>query len=399
MIKRQWITILFFLAGTFFVAAQDISPLLTAFQKSFARGSLSTKIQVLQDSAKVTDKSMTPLYLQALQFIVDNSRTLYDDPTAKELTVLTVRLTGLRHESKTAVYLWKLFGETDDDTVRIEILSSLGEMKPPLEVVQAMNSWLKAEIDAVRSGSKVDAGLLSEAVVSLGNIGQPSSFNVVFSTGALQYSKEITQKAAAALKKLGTDYAGSLMDVIKNNVPSEKLLAVTLAASDADLGVEQKGKIFQTALQVGLDQESKKQFHGKDDEGYLEKLRFEGVKELTALHWTAAAPLAIQNFNRTLEEADSGRASVSRLIDSINFLGSVKTHEAALRLSAYLEVINSHKERGEQVDARVVLAVITNLGRLGDRKAFDNLLYAGYLDYPPLVKKAAREALNNLKTE
>ncbi len=395
MVKRFILFFLFIIPGISFVSAQDINPMLTAFQKSFARGSLSTKIQVLQDSSKITDDSMGPLYMQALQFIIDNTKTLYDDSAARELTVLAVRLTGLHHCSKTAPLLWKLFSETDDEGVRIEILSSLGEMKPSQGTVAAINRWLEDENKKVRAGINVDGRLLAEAVVSLGKIGNAASFNVIFSTGALKYSDEITEKAAAALKKLGTDYAGSLMNVIKNNIPSEKILAVNLAESDTELTAEQKGKVFQTALEVALGKQQKR----KENEQLLRKLRFEAVRQLTKLHWTAAASLAIQNFDKTIEEVNSGRATASRLVEAIKFLGSVNTHEAARRLSLYLEVLNSHKERGDQVDTRVVMAVITSLGMLGDKIAFDNLLYAGYLDYPASVKKASREALNNLKTE
>ena len=395
MIKRRVLIISFFLSGIFFLAAQDINPMLTAFQRSFARGSLSTKIQVLQDSSKITDKSMGPLYIQSLRFILDTAQTLYGDSAARELTALTVRLAGLRHYNTTAELLWKLFTVTDDVGVKVEILSSLGELKPSDEVVKGINTWLRAENEKVRKGAAVDVKLLSEAVVSLGTIGNPSSFNVVFSTGALQYSDEITEEASSALKKLGADYSGALIDVIKNNSPSEKLLAVNLAETDAELTPTQKGKIFQTALQTGITD----QHVGKSDEQLLRKVRFEGVRQLTNLHWTAASPLAIQNFNTTLAEMDNGRASASQLIDSINFLGSVATHEAAARLSVYLEVLNSHKERGQQINTQVVMAVITSLGKLGDKTAFDNLLYAGYLDYASSVKKAAREALNNLKTD
>ena len=38
------------------------------------------------------------------------------------------------------------------------------------------------------------------------------------------------------------------------------------------------------------------------------------------------------------------------------------------------------------------------IGIIGDAIAFDHLLYSGYLDYPASVKRAAREALNNLKS-
>ena len=42
--------------------------------------------------------------------------------------------------------------------------------------------------------------------------------------------------------------------------------------------------------------------------------------------------------------------------------------------------------------------MMVNIGIIGDAIAFDHLLYSGYLDYPASVKRAAREALNNLKS-
>lgn len=394
MNKLRYLYVLIFSIFVFSLTAQEINPMLTAFQKSFARGSLSTKIQVLQDSSKITERSMGPLYVQALQFIVDNNRTLHDDTTARELTVLTVRLSGLRHYKETARLLWKLFKETDDTGVQVEILSALGEIDTPVNIIEEMNDWLGKENEKVREGTTVPFGLVSEMVTTLGKLGSPSSFNVLFSTGALKYNNEITGKAASALKKLGTDYAESLIDVIQNNKPEEKLAAVDLAVADKELTDAEKGKIFQAALETVLLNQS---LIGKEGPN-LRELRLTAVKQLTLLKWTAASALAVQNFNKTIEEIDSGLASTTQLIESINFLGSVNTHEAAVRLSVYLEVLNSRKERGQQVNTQIVMAVIKNLGLLGDKTAFDNLLYAGYLDYSSSVKNAVREALNNLKT-
>ena len=72
------------------------------------------------------------------------------------------------------------------------------------------------------------------------------------------------------------------------------------------------------------------------------------------------------------------------------------THEAAVRLALYLDILNSDVENGKKVEDNIVLAVIRSLGELGDNVAFDYLLYAGYLDYSDSIKKAARESLNRL---
>ena len=48
-------------------------------------------------------------------------------------------------------------------------------------------------------------------------------------------------------------------------------------------------------------------------------------------------------------------------------------------------------------DEEVLLAVIESLGALGDKAAFDNLLYVTYLPYSETITTAARTALAGLK--
>ncbi len=395
MIRKYFFSVLMLAVVSVSGFTQNTDAMLTAFMKSFARGSLSTKIQVLQDSSKISGRDMCPLYLQASRFVVDNYRTLQDDSAARELSLLTVRLAGLKNCSKTADYLWKLFSETENRQLKIEIISALGGMDVSPDIVAELNRWLEKENDKMRKGEAVDESLVLEMLASLGNIGDKSSFRAVFSTGAIRYSDEITERAVEALKKLKVDYAQSLEDILKHGRIQEKVAVVDLVKSDSEMDEETKGRIFQTALEEAL--KSYKDL-SESDAKELRELRLDTVKELSGLHWSAASALAVENFNRTLEDVNNGLLSSGSLIDAINFLGSVGTHEAAVRLSSYLEVLNSQKERGQPVNTQVVISVINNLNLLGDKSSFDNLLYAGYLDYPSSVKQAAREALNNLKT-
>jgi hypothetical protein len=63
----------------------------------------------------------------------------------------------------------------------------------------------------------------------------------------------------------------------------------------------------------------------------------------------------------------------------------------------YLDSLNKEMEKGTVPSKQVVLAVITALGGLGDKTAFDYLLYVTYLEYPEEVIAAARDALAKLK--
>ena len=86
----------------------------------------------------------------------------------------------------------------------------------------------------------------------------------------------------------------------------------------------------------------------------------------------------------------------SYLIKAIEALGSMKTHEAAKRLTLYLELVNSFTENGRIYDEQIVLAVIYALEHIGDRTASSALLYTRYLNYSKAVQKAAQDALQEL---
>ena len=66
-------------------------------------------------------------------------------------------------------------------------------------------------------------------------------------------------------------------------------------------------------------------------------------------------------------------------------------------LSSYLAELNEQTENGNPCSKTVVLAVINALGLLGDKTAFDNLLYVSYIGYPEEVIEASRNALARLK--
>jgi len=375
-----------------YVFSGDYDPVLAAMQKNFARGSLSTKIQVLQDSENYPNVDMSNLYGQSLQFIIDNSENLDSDTVVRELTILAVRLSGLNGYNESSSILWQLFNIYEDDQVRIEILSALSGLVPDPVVIENLNKWLKQQNDNFNSNLQVSAKVVSEAVVTLGKLGDSSSFPVVFSVSSTNYSEDITYKANQALKNLEGSYSQSLVKVIQNNSPKDKNLAFKLAVADNEMQIEEKGNLFKIALDVGLhnvinDEEGQKQLH---------ELRNSAIRQLSQLKWADASDLVIEHFNKIIIEYSGGESPKSSVLEAIICLGSIGTHEAAERLTQYLGSMNTNLENGQKIDPEILLAVINNIGLIGDNVAFDDLLYSGYLDYPDTVKKAAREALNNL---
>ncbi|MCK5153668.1 MAG: hypothetical protein KAQ93_04855 [Spirochaetales bacterium] len=391
--KIPVISLILIFVISIFVNAEDSNPVLSAMQKNFARGSLSTKIQVLQNSAEYPDVNMGPLYGEAFEFILDNSKNLASDIAARELTILAVRLSGINGYSESAPALWQLFNTFGDEQVQVEILSALGELTPDLKVIAELNKWLKQQNDRFRSGTAVPLQVVAEAVVTLGDMGDSSSFPIVFSTGSAKYSDDITYKANQALKNLEGSYSQSLVEVIKSSVPSDKISALNLAIEDSEMPIEEKGGLYKMALDIGLII----RVEDSNDEQRIRELRYSAIRQLALLKWADASELIIEHFNLVILEYERGISPKSSVLEAVSCLGAIGTHEAAARLTLYLEFMNSYMENGQGTDLQISLAVMNNIGIIGDSIAFDDLLYSGYLDYPASVKRAAREALNNLK--
>ena len=89
--------------------------------------------------------------------------------------------------------------------------------------------------------------------------------------------------------------------------------------------------------------------------------------------------------------------SAEKFATTIINVATIGSSDIGNILSTYLDSLNKSMEQGNAPATTVILAVIKSLGSLGDKTAFDYLLYVTYLDYPEVVTSAAKEALANLK--
>jgi len=365
-----------------------------AFRKNFTRGSLATKVRVLQDSIEYEDADMAPLYTLSLEFITGNSWMLLNDNLGRELMLFTVRLLGKNRIEESAGELWQFFNKIDDSALQIEIMNTLGDTASGnSEIIYGINAWLREYNNQFKAGEAVEQKLAAETVAALGKLGDPTSFPIVFTTGTIGYSEAVNLSAAEALGGIEGYFTDHIIQVIRGSIPEEKIAALKAAYGQSSLMREDKASIALVALDVGLYSE----VPDTETEGFLRELRYEAVRELTALNWAGGTDNLIQHFDNTVFEFDQKLCRKVNLIESIDALGGSGTHDAAVRLTIYLEVLNSYTENGQLVDEQIILSVIRNLGELGDNTAFDYLLYTGYLNYSGSVKRAAREALKNLK--
>ncbi|MDR1099899.1 MAG: hypothetical protein LBL28_05395 [Treponema sp.] len=377
-----------------FLSAQET--ILDSYERNFIRASLSTKAGILRDAA-TDDRSpefIGQLYEFALIFSLGNAEILRDDPDMISLTVLACRGAGTAGYTASVDSLWKIFMAYRDSLTRVEALGALAHLgKGNILVVENLNQFLANQNNLYRSGMAPDYPTLSACISALAALGNSASFPVLFSAMIAGYPANIGQEAAQALALIQGDYKQYLSDVIRKNPPAEKMAAFRAGMGADRFGSAEKGQLAETALEVGLALSPA----GREEDSAVSSLRYSAVSALTGLQWTEASPLVIKHFYRVQADYQNGAVSRERLLEAISCLGAMGSSDAAQALALQLGFLNSQTERSGEFDDAITLAVVNALGAIGDKSAFDYLLYISYLSYPEHIQAAAREALTQLK--
>ncbi|MGD0726645.1 MAG: hypothetical protein ABSB63_13930 [Spirochaetia bacterium] len=393
--KRALCICIALLAASIVAQAQDAQKLLDAFRRNFAIGSLDVKIQILQDAAAgKTASAMGPLFLQAVEFVIDNSSLVPTDARFNQLAAIGAEQTGIVGYTQGRDAVWKLFQTTSDSQTLAKAATALGVLGTgDAQTIANLNHYVEAQNASFASGKMPDAAVLVACLQALGKIGDASSFSTLFGTMNRGYSDQISAIAKEALLAIKGDFKEMLLGVIRDRPIPEKELALQMALGTDKLTDDQIGQLAEYALDVGL------HLNASDSTGkaLLRDIRFQAADSLGARKYSHASPLLIEHLDTTIGEFDKGLSDRNHLLNAIGDLGAMSSHEAAVRLTQYLVIVNSYTEKGKAYDDLVVTAILQNLGALADKVAFDDLMYTQYLNYTGAVKKAARAALDKLK--
>lgn len=377
------------------VYAQDSSKILDTFRRNFAIASLDVKIQILQDAAGGKNAAdMGPLYMLAIDFVTNNGSLMATDARFSQLAAIAAEQIGIIKYVPAKASLWKLFQVDSDTQTLSNAATALGVVGTgDAEVIGDLNHYVETQNNVFAGGKQPDMVVLAACLQALGKLGDPTSFPILFSAMNLGYSDKITAVARDALLAIKGDFQALLTSVVKDRPLAEKRLALQMALSSEKLSSDQKAQVAQFALDVSLHTSAA---DTAVRTGFRD-MRFMSARALGDRKWAPAAPLLMEHLDTTIGEFDKGLVDTNHLLDAIGALGATGTHDAAVRLTQYLVLINSYTEKGKAYDEKVVTTILAALGDLGDKVAFDDLMYTQYLNYPASVKKAARASLDKLK--
>jgi hypothetical protein len=237
-------------------------------------------------------------------------------------------------------------------------------------------------------GAAVNYSIVSACISAVLDMGDSSSYEVLFTMLRANYPEVISNEAAGAIDLIPGNLKQFLFNIIDKYPSSDKLAAFRLCTDSQTLSSSDQGQLAELALEVSLD---------SSPDADLDVMRYLAVVMLTKLRWTRANRLAVNNYYRVQADYYANQAPKERLLEAIACMGAVGNSNASLVIILQLGLLNAQIEKNAAYDADITIALIQALGLIGDKAALDHLLYITHLPYNENVHAAAREAVNRLR--
>ncbi len=366
------------------------SSLVERYIANFRDANLRTKVGILEASEEEALQEMAPLYAEALSYLVSNANDIRRDTTLQEMTDFVVEKVAEAEYAPAAEPLWQLFLNRQESVARVSILQAISATgQENQQVVVNLNQWISDRNRLKAGGDDVDLQVFHQAVVTAGELGSASSYPVLLEARLQQYAERISNSAVEAMQSLEGDEVQLAIDALAGRDPEEKMEAFSFLVQSGLYSAEEEPVIAQAALNQALEATVSEPTVTAE----LRQLRYEAAQVITDAGHSDATRTMIRHFNQTVLEYDRGVTTRQRVLEAVAGLGAMDTDEAAVRLTDYLELLNTYTELDRPYDTEIVMAVIRNLERLGRPGSYNALFYCTLLDYPSRVKEAAREAM------
>ena len=346
-------------------------------------------MNVLSDAA--TDEAAPEFYGAlcdlALRFVIGNAPLFREDPDMLSITLTAVKGVGNYGYDAGAETLWQVFLHFPDRAIRYEILTVLPALKSPGLAAEAA-AFLAEQNSRYGSELGFDPGLLSGLFALLGALGDDGTYPVLFASTMI-YSGDVETEARRALYAVPGDLNAFCQAVILRNPPEEKLEAFRLGMNREGAGAEEQSRLAEAALEAVLASSA-----GSARYRELCHLALRFIGESGAVR---SLPLVLKYYNQVQWAFRSDPSRREELAAAIACLASLRDAESARALGIQLGLYNSRSGPLSPGEEEIALALIVALGGLGYKASHDVLYYAGTFSPSGQIRKAAGEALAELR--
>lgn len=375
--------------------AQELSP-----KVKFLKGNFEDKQIAVKQAALIGDYKLA---YDSLNFCLSSKQILENDSDLENLV-----LESLNALSKTDV-LNANFSEKDEnlnftsvfsavfnnfnsDEIRTKILILFKE-NPSVANIALVNNYVSENMQTAKEMNSV----LLEAIKGLEFYGNSTSFRLLFIADILEVWQDYDEILENSYGTLSIYSENEILHILSSVPVEKKILILQKLNKNPKISQKIRGEVAENALSqsinyIGENLNTESEFSQEDLQ--LQKLALDTI---SLTKWTRASELANKYFEIAKNQYELKNISAEVFAQIIKDISSVATSKTDKILSEYLDFLNKSTEQNHAVDMNVVLSVINALGDLGDKAAFDYLLYVTYLDYPEEVTTAARNALSKLK--
>lgn len=386
MKKNILLCLLILITSLLFCNTEDSQ--LVDFQRKFHKGNLQDKVNVINEAALIENLNKE-IFTTAMNFVRDYTDLLKDDSTMLILVELTIENVNRVPEPEAVKYLLEVFSSFNSKDIKNLVMKSVISNKYNNK---ELNSLIENYGISLLEKDNADDESLFLLINAMGKLQNPDFFNLLFRVATSEQVSDIIKKnAELAISSIETNYKTNMLSVIENGTVLEKKLALKLVLENEKNSDFLRAEVAEKALQVSII------ITGDTLTKDLIDFQMTALKELRRVAWTRSSDLIIKFFNNARKNYEDGILSEKDYIEIVETTAELASTKASSLLSEYLAYFNEQTEQGISCSEPLVLSVINALGTLGNKLAFDNLLYVGYLSYSEEIIEASRAALAGLK--
>lgn len=381
--------ILIFLSVNFNLSAQNQ---VSVYQMLFTKGNIAQKIQAVDFAGK--DNNYVFLS-DCLDFCIQSNSLIGPDADIDNLTINVLKnfnnsasLMELNDVKLVCKKIQSCFKNFSSDHVKIACLNRFAVFNHP-ENVKFVNDYVS---DKALNNQPMTSVILS-AVNLMGKIGNNESFSILFAADIANVWPKYSSYIQSAYSTLAVNASADLINLFTKAPVEQKLMVLNLIKNSSEIPEFVKGQLAQKSLSmsiINIDEE-------QDISPAQNKLMSESVNLLAQTNWSMSSEVVADYFPLAQNLYQKEQLSAEDFISIIQSCTQIASQNMVLPLIKYLNFLNRSTQENKPVNTQVVLSVINSLGGLGDKQAFDELLFVTYLDYTQEVLEAAKSALDNLK--
>ena len=356
----------------------------------FVAGSLFDKVEIVK-SVEV-DSVPQSFFEKSLEFALENKNLIENHPAYFPLILSSIKKLNFNASENTDDLLLHFYNDFSDYNVRLAILKAFSRIQiDNTEIPVLVKNIISEEVEK-NDLSNIDFFVAALEVFT--NVKYIDAFDVIFTCYKNNLCEEITFASCNALYELSPLYNEKILNLVNIGDLRDKTLAFNIVTTNP-----KKDKNFSSEIA------SKLLFETINISGEVSELSQEQIslqlsafKILEDSKWTKETPLVLKFFKLAQKEYYELMINEDEFTSIIYGLKEFPTTETCKALTDFLASQYSETISTGTYNYAVLLAVISTLGELGDKDAFDTLLYViSCPDYPDEIISASRDALEKLK--